>query len=217
MITNYQERQIRIRAIASIVPTIFCMVIILISIVKQLTEPHVDPLDVGLDKIQRIAAEAIVVDSMNNGFKAIYATVNDVTPARHTEIVGRPHIRERLDALKKDAPAHFGNMLNADIYDFTIFVHRYHPDPDLVLHNVFVFGREKMNLYIGPNPGIKNPATWIDHRTLQGVLYIGRKEISRCTSDSVRVYRYWKCRTPFKQSETDEHFSHFSEDDRLYD
>lgn len=212
---NKEESRIRTTVIMSMLPTAFIVGIVLFSWIKPTFEPYVDPLDVGLDKSKRIVAEAIVVDSTINGFRVVYVTNRDVTPARYDEIVSRPHIEDSLSSLKRDAPLFFGNMLYTDIYDFTAFAANYHPDPDVVLYNVFVFGSEKMNLYIGPNPSILNPATWINYQTLQGIMYIGQKEISHCTSDSVRVYRYWKCRAPFKQSDSDEHFSHFSEDERL--
>lgn len=209
------EKRIRIIVFSSIAPALAFIAILLVALIKPAFEPYIDPLDTGLDKERRIAAEAIVVDNHNNGFKAVYLTVDEVTWARYYEIVSRPHIEDSLSRLKREAPMHFGDMLYTDIFDFTLFAMSYHPDPDLVLHNVFVFGAEKKNLYIGPNPKIKNPATWIDHRTLQGILYVGRKEISRYTSDSVRVYKYWRCPMAHKQSDSDEHFSHFSEDDRL--
>lgn len=209
------ERRIRIIVLTSIAPAIGLIAILLVALIKPAFEPYVDPLDVGLDREHKVIAEAIVVDSCNNGFRAIYVTVNEVTAARYWEIVSRSHIEDSLSHLKRDAALHFGNMLYTDIYDFTAFALPYHPDPDLSLHNVFVFGAEKTNLYIGPNPKIRNPAKWIDYRTRQGILYIGRKEILHCTSDSARVYRYWQCRIPHKQSDYDEYFSHFSEDDRL--
>ncbi|MBS5526159.1 MAG: hypothetical protein KHX48_11345, partial [Alistipes sp.] len=31
-----------------------------------------------------------------------------------------------------------------------------------------------------------------------------------------RIYRYWKCRPLLQVSDNDEHFSHFTEDERLF-
>jgi hypothetical protein len=145
----------------------------------------------------------------------VYATAHAVTPERLGEIKSRPHIRDSISKLKIEAPRHFGDMLPVDIYDFTEYALRFDPDPDIHIHNVFVHGMEKMNLYTGPNPAIENPAEWISVKTLQGVLYINRKDILRYTSRSEKVYRYWRCRIPYERSDTDEHFSHFSEDERL--
>lgn len=211
-----EEARIRIIVFCSMAPVVAMVVIVLLSLIIPLFEPDVDPLDASPNKTPRIIAEEIVVDSTSNGFRVVYATAKDVTQARYEELVSRRHIKDSLAHLKRDAPLYFGNMLYADIYDFTLFALSYHPDPDIVLHNVFVFGREKQDLYLGPNPNIDNPAQWINNGTLQGILYINREDILRCTSSSKRVYRYWRCRIPFNRSDTDEHFSHFSEDERLY-
>ena len=211
-----EERLIRIRVLSAIAPTILIVVVILFGLVKPLFEPHEDPLDVGIDKTRRLVTEARVTDSHNNGFRVVYTTSHDVTPARVAEIRSRRHIIDSIAKLKVEAPRHFGDMLHTDIWEFTEFALRYDSDLEVLIHNVFVHGREKLNLYVGPNPAIENPAKWISSKTLQGALYITSEDILRHRSDSTKVYRYWSCRMPWQWSDTDEHFSHFSEDERLY-
>ena len=210
------ETIIRAKVLAAAAPTVFVAGAVLTGLIKPIFKPPEDPLDVGTDKSKWLVAEAAVTDEQNNGFRVVYATSHDVTAARAAEIRSRQHIRDSLERLKIEAPRHFGSMLRVDIYDFTEYALRFAPDSDIYLHNVFVHGREKMNLYIGPNPAIENPAKWISSRTLQGILYINREDILYHRSDSLRVYRYWRCRPPFNWSDTDEHWSHFSEDERQY-
>jgi hypothetical protein len=216
MKTDYEERLIRIRVVSSLVPALFIAAILLFGLIKPVFGPCEEPVDSGTDKMRRLVTEARVTDSNNNGFRVVYATSSDVTAARAEEIRSRRHIYDSIARLKVEAPRRFGDMLHTDIYDFTEFSLRFDPDPDILIHNVFVHGREKINLYVGPNPAILNPAEWISNKTLQGALYINREDILRYTSHSQRVYRYWSCRTPWQSSDNDEHFSHFSEDERLY-
>ncbi len=210
------ETMYRIRALAAAAPTLFVIVVILIGVVRPLFLPKEDPLDVGVDKAERLIAQINVTDNSLNGFRVVYATTEGVTEARASEIRSRPHIGDSLERLKLEAPRHFGDMLHTDIWEFTEYALMFGPDPDVAIHNVFVYGREKTNLYVGPNPAIENPAKWINPNNLQGVLYIKRKDILRHTSDSKRVYRYWRCRMPYDLSDTDEHWSHFPEDERIH-
>ena len=69
------------------------------------------------------------------------------------------------------APRKFPDMVHLDIYDFADFAKRFDP-ADIRIHNIFVYGREKENMYVGDNPLIRNPARSIDRRTAQGLLYI---------------------------------------------
>lgn len=71
-------------------------------------------------------------------------------------------------------------------------------------------------MYTGVNPEIKNPATWINPSTEQGVQYIDADDIYFRKQKSERVYRYWKCYGNNSISTTDERFSHFSEPERLW-
>lgn len=215
MQSNKNEPLTRTLSIVAIVPSLFLWLIILYGLISPTFNQSLHPLDVGNDKTKRIVAEVTAVDSTNNGFALCYASIRDITPARFEEMYARPHIRDSLAALKREAPLYFGSMLMTDIFDFAKFAHRYHPDPDIVIHNIVVFGVEKMSLYVGPNPKIENPATYIDFQTMQGNLFIGQKEILRYLSTSEREYRYLHCFGAHKRSDTDEHFSHFSESDRL--
>jgi hypothetical protein len=192
------------------------MFVVLTCVADCTFEPRRGSLDAGTDRAGRVVAEVMVTDSARNGFRVVYATTDAVTPAKAKEIRSRRHIGDSIARLKAEAPRYFGDMLTTDIWDFTGFALRFDPDPDVCIHNVFVAGARKQNLYIGPNPAIENPAKWINATTLQGVLYINREDISHHTSRSQKVYRYWRCRIPFNLSDTDEHWSHFSEDDRLY-
>lgn len=216
MIPANDERTLRIQAISAIVPVLFVVTVILLGLLKPLVKPREDPLDIGTDKMSRFVAEARVTDGNNNGFRVVYTTTHDVTPARVMEIRSRSHIIDSISRLRIEAPRYFGDMLHTDIWDFTTFAMRFNPDSDILIHNVFVHGQQKIDLYVGPNPTIENPAEWISNKTLQGALYINSEDILRYTSLSGKVYRYWLCRVPWQRSDTDEHFSHFSEEERLY-
>lgn len=134
---------------------------------------------------------------------------------RLDEIRRRISVKDSLNNLKRMAPIKFGNMLMTDIYDFADYAIRFDP-ADIRIHNIFVYGPDKEKLYVGKNPKIANWAKWIHPGTLQGLLYITAEDIYSNNEVTRRVYRYHECRSIHQISETDEHFSHFSEDERLY-
>jgi hypothetical protein len=90
------------------------------------------------------------------------------------------------------------------------------PDPDIKLHNIFVAGHKKSLLYIGKNPNIDNPAQYFDARTEQGIQYLTHDDIYYRRRRDLRIYRYWKCYGNSQTSKTDERFSHFSEEERIW-
>lgn len=209
-----EELALRIVLLVSIAPSLFLGMVVIMSVI-DMVKPEKHDIDSGFGKYWK--RQLIVTDSTYNGFEIIYSTKRAVTQERYDEIMARPGVRDSLKNLERDAPAHFGNMLYTDIYDFGEFAMRYHPDPDLVISSLYVYGKKKENLYVGPNPKIRNPGTSIDPLTQQGILYIWGEDLeSHITYGSRKIYRYWKCPPPYQVSDTDEHFSHFSEDDRLY-
>lgn len=187
--------------------------VVLIAILIPLFKPKPDPLDHSVLKKREYVNMFEVTDSLNNGFRITYATRTNVTQERLEEILSRDTIRSVQDRLKREAPLHFGTMLDVDIYDFAEFALRYDVDSDIVIHNIFVYGKEKVDLYIGPNPRIADPATWINPETRQGVQYITQNDIYGIAKKAKRIYRYWKCNGNNKISFTDERYSHFSKDE----
>lgn len=217
MNSNKDSELLTVRAIMAAIPYFFVTLIILIWIIISITSVKIDPLDASLNKNTEVVEHLKVTDSMRNGFRVVYATTKSVTSARLEEIRSRPHVKESFRKLSLEAPLHFENMLYTDIYDFARFALNYDVDPDIEMHNIFVCGPDKEKLYIGDNPKIQNPAKYINSYTSQGLLYLKRNDIYYHRPGRKKVYRYWKCPTIHQTSETDEHFSHFSESDRLYD
>lgn len=208
------QRQYRILALLGISKWLFLGLIVLIGIAVAVFSPEEDPLDRSATKSRQILKEIYVVDSTFNGFRVSYATINSVTKARFDEIYSQPAIMDSLERLMELAPRRFGDMVNLDIYDFADFAKRFDP-ADVQIHNIFVCGSKKESMYIGDNPLIKNPARFIDPATSQGLLYIRSEDIYCPDSTRRKVYRYFQCRGMFQLSDTDEHFSHFSEDERI--
>ncbi|MDR2890389.1 MAG: hypothetical protein LBV18_02110 [Alistipes sp.] len=212
---NELQRQYRTQATLAVSRWLFVALIVIIGIVVWITTPRAKPPDDSVIKNAGIVRQIHVVDSTNNGFRVVYATKGNVTADRLHEIQFRPAIRDSLERLKAAAPLRFGDMLHTDIYDFAEFAVPFDPT-DVRIHNIFVFGREKENLYVGDNPRLENEAKWINPGTAQGLLYLTAKEIYYHTSRRRKVYRYFKCRGLDETSDTDEHFSHFTEEERIY-
>lgn len=211
------ESCIRLLILAKLLLWLFIGLIILIGLIRDCSGSDVDPIDDSYMKSIGVVDHVYVVDTTRNGFRTVYKTVKPVTDARLQEIRKREKIRDAFARLQHDAPIHFGgSLVYTDIYDFAVFAKQYDVDPDVMLHNIFVTGYEKMNLYIGPNPGIENSARWMNRQTEQGNQYLSSREVFRCSTDAPTIYRYWKCRAPYDISLTDERFSHFSEEERLY-
>lgn len=209
-----ERRQYRTLALLGISKWIFLGLIVLIGILVTVFSPEEDPLDRSTVKSRELVREVLVADSNGNGFRVNYATINSVTKARYEEICSRPATRDSIDRMSELAPRKFGDMLYTDIYDFANFAKHFDP-ADVRIHNVFVFGRQKKGLYFGENPRIKNWAKHYDPETEQGILYIKGEDIYYTDSTGPKRYRYYKCYGMHQFSDTDEHFSHFSEDERL--
>lgn len=210
------ENEYRTAAWLAIAPKLFIVLIIIACIIKACVGTKVDPMDNSINKSREIIAHVQVVDSTHNGFRVIYASQNGITKERLTEMENCESFIQAIARLKEEAPKHFGSMLETDIYDFARFVLQYKIDADYTIHNIFVYGYEKKELYIGPNPQITKPAKWIDPNTDQGILYIKEEDIYDSPSGKNQIYRYWKCYGNQAISFTDERFSHFSEDERIY-
>jgi len=194
---------------------VLIMIIVLIGGIKLLFADKIDPLDDSFMTKREVINMAEVRDSNGCGFDVIYMTKREVTSLRAEEIRKRPHIRPNIRKLETDAPLHFGDMLYTDIYEFAIFAKEYEIDLDVEIQNITIEGVEKCNLYIGENPNIKNSASWYNPNTRQGSLYITNIDVYKRCDKTKRVYRYWKCRGLYETSSVDEHFSHFSEDERI--
>lgn len=219
MINNKDtQRLYRTIALLSVREWLYIVLVVIIGTLIAAFAPRGNPIDDQEVKSRKLIGQIYVVDTTNNGFRVSYATIDNVTQERFDEMRRRPSIRDSLQRLKRAAPIRFGNMLTVDIYDFADFAIRFDPE-DIRIHNIFVFGSEKENLYIGENPRIENWAKYINPGTGQGLLYLSRENIY--CNDSLRrkrrkVYRYFKCSGLNQFSEYDEHFSHFSEDERIY-
>lgn len=211
------ESRIRLLILVKLCPWLFVGLICLIAFVRDCSGSDIDPMDNSYMKSFGVIDHVYVVDSTGNGFRTVYVTAKPVTDARLSMIRQQENIRTAFARLQHDAPIHFGgSLLYTDIYDFAVFARQYDVGPDVELRNIFVTGNEKMDLYIGPNPDIENAARWMNRQTEQGNQYLSSREIFRCSSQPGHIYRYWKCRPPHHISLTDERFSHFSEDERLY-
>lgn len=210
-----KESEIRLLVLLKISPWIIGVLIFLIIIIKEYTD-NTDPMDNSINKSIEYVEMVNVSDKNNNGFRVTYVTKLPVTKERLAEIQSRPHIIRAFYQLQKDAMNHFNNdMLHTDIYDFSQFARKYDCDQNISMHCIFVMGEEKKELYIGTNPKIPNSAKWMDSNTEQGNLWINHDDIYYYRPGDSRFYRYWKCQYPFSFSYTDEHFSHFSEDERI--
>lgn len=213
---NWTEKDYRLATFIRIWWWFPLAIIILLAMLKACIGNGINHMDDSVNQSRKIVEHVEVTDSARNGFRVVYATRNSVTDERYEEIISRPHIKDGFVRLKRDAPKHFGNMFYTDIHDFARFALKYDTDKDVVIHNIFVSGSKKTHLYVGPNPQILNPATWIDPNTEQGIQYLSYKDIYFTTDTTARIYRYWKCLSIFSMSYEDEQFSHFSEDERVW-
>lgn len=203
---------------AAIGPWAFIVaMVIIVGLVKGCLPDKTDPMDNSVIKAREILEHIMVRDSSGNGFRVVYVTKDPVTGERFREIRSRQHIREGFDRLKEEAPGHFGgSLLETDICDFALYAYRFHIDDDICIHNIFVAGKQKMEFYFRPNPDLENCATWINYKTEQGNQYLNEQDINVYIPNGGRRYRYWKCRYLLQVSETDERFSHFTEEERLF-
>lgn len=210
------ERNIRYKVFLSLLPWMLLILIVCIGLLKDCVS-SVDPMDDSINRSREIVRHLEVCDTTHNGFRVVYATTNAVTTERLEEIRSREPLNRAMDSLQDNAASYFGgSLLQTDIYDFAAYARGFDVDGGVRMHNIFVFGAEKQRMYLGKNPRIENPATWINPSTEQGVQYINSDDIYFRTKKEERVYRYWKCYGNNSISTTDERFSHFSEDERLW-
>ena len=195
---------------------IFVVLVIFIGLIRACLPDKVEPIDNSINQEVEIIEHVMVMDSAYNGFRVVYVTANAVTDKRFDEIRHRPHIREGFERLKREAVQHFGGSLyETDICDFALYAYNFHIDKDIKIHNIFVAGY-KMDLYVQPNPNLPGCATWMNDGTEQGNQYLNEQDINIYIPNGGRRYRYWKCRAPYQVSETDERFSHFTEEERIH-
>lgn len=197
--------------------TIIIAVIVIVGLVKACAGDDIDPMDNSINKMHEVVQHVRVADSEGNGFRVVYVTTNAVTTERLEEIRSRKPIKDAFEQLKHDAPLHWGgSLLDTDICDFALFARKYNVDPDIYIHNIFVYGAEKMNLYVQPNPNLPDCATWMNHGVEQGNQYLTDDDINYRIPAGEKIYRYWKCDVLRQFSDTDERFSHFTEKERLW-
>lgn len=210
------ERQIRYRVLFCLLPWIIGIMITGICVLKDYIWPP-DPIDDSINATREIVCHLEVCDTTHNGFRVVYATTEEVTTRRLEEIRSRKVLNNAFDSLRHSAATYFGgSLLQTDIYDFAAYARYFDVDKDVRMHNIFVFGKEKQNMYVRKNPRIQNSATWLNPSTEQGVQYINANDIYFRKQKSERVYRYWKCYGNSSISFVDERFSHFSEAERLW-
>ena len=203
---------------AAIGPWGILMTIIgIVGLVKCCVTKPPDLTEESINKSTSIVEHVMVTDSTNNGFRVVYATAEPVTNEKYEEICSRQSLKDGFTKLKYDAPRYFGgSLLNTDICDFALYAYRFPIGNDVRIHNIFVADKEKMEFYVRPNPKLDNCATWMDFGTEQGNQYLNFHDINVYIPNGGRIYRYWKCRPLLQVSDNDERFSHFTEDERLY-
>lgn len=215
MSRSKENEEVWIFLIAKFFIPIIAILVVIVICIKNCAD-DTDPMDKGWANVEHLC-NLYVTDSNGDGFRIAYVTSKAVTPQRLKEIQSRKPIEEAMERLQKEAPAHFGgNLLHVDIYDFATFARKYDVDPILYIHCIFVMGKTKRDLYVGPHPQIPNSAKYIDPNTEQGVLWINEYDVKYSHLRKYRTYRYWMCNGLYGTSTTDEHFSHFSEAERLH-
>lgn len=106
-------------------------------------------------------------------------------------------------------------MRDVDICEFALYARNFHIDDDIQIHNIFIAGH-RMKDYVQPNPNLPGCVTSMNYGTEQGNQYLNDQDINVYIPNGGRRYRYWKCRYLLQVSDTDERFSHFTEEERLY-
>lgn len=199
-----------------VIRKLFPIILSLIFVILIVTEcsREYDDIDYATKQREPFSVE-YVVDKTYNGFEVTYATKYPVTKYRLDEMYLRPHIQKNINMMKDSVINHFGCLLYTNIYDFSDFIKPIHIDSNLVIESIYVYGTKKNRMYIGKNPRINNSALWYDPNTGQGSQYINHYDIYYRHKNE-RIYRYYKCYGLFDMSKTDERFSHFSEEERVY-
>ncbi|MBF0578174.1 hypothetical protein [Dysgonomonas sp. GY617] len=208
---NYQTQ-----TLLALAPKLFFIIIVAVIFLKECFGEKPDPMDDSINASREIVEQLIVADSTRNGFRVVYATENSVTKERLEEIRKRPVILDAFKRLKADAPFYWDNMIETDIYDFAEFAIKYDSDPAIRIHNIFIYGYQKVEMYARPNTNIPNCVSFINPNTGQGIQYLSHDDIYYRDRKNNRIYRYWKCYANNSTSSTDERFSHFSESQRIW-
>lgn len=209
---NEDEKIIRWIVLAKLSPVLFVILIVFIGIVKECAteEPDIE----RQNACREWVTDTYIVDAGYNGFRIRYFTAEKVTKKELGDITVADSIWQFEEQMQQDALDRFDDMLHLDIYEFALFAKNY-GHKDITMECIFVSGLEKRNLYIGPNPKIKNSAKWIDPNTNQGLQWINHNDIYFYDGKGPKTYRYYRCPYPYDTSATDERFSHFSEDQRV--
>lgn len=197
--------------------TLLIIIVCFVGLIKCCVEKPPDLTEENMNKSANVVENVMVLDSTNNGFRVVYVTAKKVSDEKYKLICTKPSIKSGFERLKIEAPKHFNNnLLDADICDFALYAYRFPIDSDVRIHNIFVAGKEKMELYVRPNPNLENCATWMHFGTEQGNQYLNSHDINVYIPNGGRIYRYWKCRHLLQVSDIDERFSHFTEVERLF-
>ena len=214
--TKHKESEYRTAAILSIYPKIVIIFTVMLIFTKDCVKSKVDPMDDDLIASVEVVKTFKVVDSTHNGFQVSYGTTWPVTSSRLLEIQSRAHLQESFRKLQREAPLHFGSLIETNIYEFADFAIKYDCDKDVELKTIFIYGEKKSALYLQPNPDLPNSAKWIDPNTRQGLQYLIKDDIYYRKYSEEKIYRYWQCIGIRAISSTDERFVHFSEEERVY-
>ena len=214
--TKNKEAEFRIATILAIYPWLIIILSVLLICVKDMVKPKVDAIDNDIIVSTGVVRTFKVVDSTRNGFHVSYGTTRPVSSGRLLEIQSRTHLQENFKKLQREAPIHFGSLVETDIYEFADFAIQYDCDKNVELKTIFVYGEQKTAMYVRPNPSLPNFARWIDPSTRQGVQYLLKNDIYYRKHNGEKIYRYWQCFGVRAISSIDERFAHFSEEERVY-
>lgn len=174
-------------------------------------------IDDSINKSQEMICLLDVVDSTGNGFCVHYSTEYAVTRERYDEIFSRRELWDAFNHIQKELPEHFGgNLLETDIYDFAAELIKYPTTDGVHVDCIFVQGPEKTAFYAQPNPNLPDGVTWFDVRTKQGALWIKHDDVYYCRGKEERIYRYYKCPGMREFSRTDERYTHYTEEEKIY-
>ena len=213
---NGNDKDFVLAALLACAKFLLPALIVIIGIFVSIFEEKTDPIDTCSGANREIVAHVEVMDSNYRGFRVVYVTTKAVCLDRLEEIKSRKNIKDGFQQIRAELPLIFNNdMFYTDIYDFAEEVVKYEIDPCIEIHNIFVEGKEKQNLYAQFNPNLPNCATWIDPNTEQGILYIKAHDVYKNRKKEDRIYRYWKANVNYEFSKTDEQFSHFTNDRRI--
>lgn len=196
-------------------PTCLIVLCLIVACCQAIFKTEPDPLDVGNVYMFNQALTRDIVDERGNGFTIVYRSTV-MTKDRLMEVLSHKNIDENLDSLRGVVLERFdGDLLDVDIYDFAEVVKYFEIDPKLWVNRILVCGKERKLRYFNPNPNLPDGVTEYDFRTDQGILWIDNRDIFSVSTNDNKIYRYWKVSGPREISDTDEHFTHFTSEQKV--